>query len=304
MFGYIRVYKPQLKFCEYDQYESVYCTLCRTIGKRFGPFARFLLNFDYTFVAMLKIDLSKSESRCEKGRCAFNPLHKCPKCVTESDAFELTSSLTAVMFYHKLRDNINDSGFFGSLGWRFLKLFAAPMRRKVRKTQPELDDLVSTYIDEQVAVENNSDVSLDSAAEPTAKLISKLAVMLTDNCGDKYVLEKFGYFLGRWIYQIDAQDDIEKDVKQKSFNPIADKFSLTKEDVKAKSEKLKNAHVYANEMMNMTMSAMLDYYDILDLSTYKSVLDNIVFLGMPNSQKIAMHLEEDAKGDAADERSI
>lgn len=304
VFGYIRVYKPQLKFCEYDLYQSVYCTLCRTICKNYGPFASFLLNFDYTFVAMLKIDLAKSESKCEKGHCTFNPLHKCPKCVTGDNAFDLTSALTAVMFYHKIRDNINDSGFFGSLGWRFLKLFAAPMRKKAKKQHPEIDEIVGNYIDEQVAIEKSGDTSLDSASEPTAKLISSLAVMLAGNCGDRYILERFGYFLGRWIYQIDAQDDLEKDVKHKGFNPIAAKFSVTKEDIESKSENLQKAHVYANEMLNMTMSAMLDYYDILDLSTYKSVLDNIVFIGMPNSQKIAMHLEKDAEGDAADERSI
>lgn len=294
MFGYIRIYKPYLRFYEYERYKSVYCTLCKQMGKRYGIFAKLLLNYDYTFVAMLMLELEHTEISCGKGRCTFNPLYRCPKCVAETGAFELTAALTAIMFYHKLRDNINDSSFFGRIGWRLMKFFAAPMRRKARKSFPELDALVTDYIDEQQSVESSDNASVDSAAEPSARLISSLAVMLTDDVTVQPILSKFGYYLGRWIYLIDAQDDLEKDIKKKRFNPFALKFSLGAEDVKNKSEALKSAHIYANETMNLTMSAMLDYYDVLRPVYFKEVLDNITLIGMSYSQKSAMHLEDAA----------
>ncbi len=294
MFGYIRIYKPHMRFGEYDRYKSVYCTLCKQIGKTYGPFAKFLLSYDYTFVAMLKLELEQTEIQCGKGRCTFNPLYKCPKCIAKTEAFDLTAALTAVMFYHKLRDNINDASFFGKLGWRTLKLFASPMRRKAKKKMPEIDELVEKYIDEQQEAESCEDRSLDSVAEPSAKLISNLAVMLTDDSSVKPMLSKFGYYLGKWIYLIDAQDDLEKDIKKNRFNPYAIKFSLGKDDVKNNTQALKDAHIFANEMMNMTMSAMLDYYDILEFDYFKEVLDNITMLGMSFSQKSAMHLDDEA----------
>ena len=58
MFGYIRIYKPQLRICEYETYRAVYCTLCRYLGRQMGVFSRLLLNYDYTFMAMLMIALS------------------------------------------------------------------------------------------------------------------------------------------------------------------------------------------------------------------------------------------------------
>lgn len=294
MFGYIRIYKPYMRFYEYDRYKSVYCTLCKQIGKTYGPFAKFLLNYDYTFVAMIMLELERTEISCGKGRCTFNPLYRCPKCVAQTKAFDLTAALTAIMFYHKLRDNISDSSFFGKIGWRVLKLFAAPMRRKAKKRMPELDALVSEYIDEQQATEESGDASIDGAAEPSAKLISSLAQMLTEDASIKPILSKFGYYLGKWIYLIDAQDDMEKDIKKKRFNPFAIKFSLGADDVKNNSQELKNAHIYANEAMNMTMSAMLDYYDVLEFDYFKEVLDNITMLGMSYSQKSAMHLDDEA----------
>ncbi len=294
-----------MRFYEYERYKSVYCTLCKRIGQRYGPFAKFLLSYDYTFVAMLKLEFERAEITCGKGRCTFNPLYRCPKCVAKTDAFDLTADLTAIMFYHKLRDNISDAGFFGKIGWRLLKLFAAPMRRKARKKNPDLDRIVSEYIDEQQTAESSENASLDSAAEPSAKLISALSLMLSEDAAVRPMLSKFGYYLGRWIYIIDAQDDMEKDIKKKRFNPFVRKFSLTKSDVKNKSESLRNAHIYANETMNMTMSAMLDYYDVFEFDYFKEVLDNITMIGMSNSQKIAMHFEEEQiKENEAHERSL
>ena len=40
MFGYVKACPPQLRLCEWEAYRGVYCGLCRTLGRRFGPFAR------------------------------------------------------------------------------------------------------------------------------------------------------------------------------------------------------------------------------------------------------------------------
>ena len=57
MFGYVKAYKPELKIAEYDTYKAVYCSLCRQLGKDYGIFAKFILSFDFVFLAMLKLGL-------------------------------------------------------------------------------------------------------------------------------------------------------------------------------------------------------------------------------------------------------
>ena len=44
MFGYVRVYQPELKMGEFEQYRGVYCSLCKSLGKRYGFFARMTLS--------------------------------------------------------------------------------------------------------------------------------------------------------------------------------------------------------------------------------------------------------------------
>ena len=53
-----------------------------------------------------------------------------------------------------------------------------------------------------------------------------LAAVLSAEAHDeiqKRVLYEFGYHIGRWIYLVDAADDIEKDIKSNGFNPFVNK---------------------------------------------------------------------------------
>ena len=46
MFGYVRPRRDQLAEADLDAYQAAYCGLCRALGKRYGFFARFLVNYD------------------------------------------------------------------------------------------------------------------------------------------------------------------------------------------------------------------------------------------------------------------
>lgn len=57
MFGYVRIYKPELKVGEYEQYQGVYCSLCKQLGKSCGQTARLSLSYDLTFFALFRMAL-------------------------------------------------------------------------------------------------------------------------------------------------------------------------------------------------------------------------------------------------------
>lgn len=299
MFGYIRICKPQMKICEYEVYQSVYCTLCRHLGKRLGLPARMLLNYDYTFLTMIMIALSDDQSKFVRGRCVFNPAKKCGNCSTHSEAFEYTSALTAIMFYHKLRDNINDSSGGKRLIWRILMPYAAYVRKKALRLCPDEDALVDKYIQRQFEAEKraleSSEVAIDELCEPTAEAISAIAVKLSQNPDERKILKYFGYFLGRWIYMIDALDDLSEDLEDGSFNPLALKFRLTAQDALDRSENYENAQCYGNDSLNLSISEAIKYYELLDFGEFKPILDNIIYLGVSEAQKSALFSKDKKK---------
>lgn len=292
MFGYVRICKPQMKICEYEVYQSVYCTLCRRLGRQLGLPSRLLLNYDYTFLTMLMIALSDEPCAFAKGCCTFNPTKKCGKCTTHTDAFDYTASLTAIMFYYKLRDNIHDAAGGKRLLWRSLMPYASHIRRKAARRCPEEDALVAQYLQRQFEAEKQARDTLcvvaDALCEPTADVIAAFAQRLSDDPKKQTVLRHFGYFLGRWIYMIDALDDLDQDIAEGAFNPLALQFGLTLQDVQSHSEAYEAARCFGNDSLNASIAEAVKYYELLDIGAFKPILDNILYLGMGEAQKAAL----------------
>mgnify|MGYP003300678134 CR=1 FL=1 len=88
---------------EQERFRSVYCGLCHTLGKRYGFGARFILNYDFTFLAILLSEGGAAECGC--ARCVVHPLkkrcyHKC------SPALELAADESVILAYWQLRDGV------------------------------------------------------------------------------------------------------------------------------------------------------------------------------------------------------
>ncbi len=292
MFGYIRIYKPQLKICEYETYRAVYCTLCRHLGKQMGIPARLLLNYDYTFMAMLMIALSGEKPCFEQGRCVVNPLKKCGNCPTNAQAFQYTSALTGIMFYYKLKDSIADSSAGRRLLWRTLQPYASHVRKKAARLYPEEDAMVSQYITRQFEAENRAresgEIIIDELCQPTADVLSAFAERLAHKESDRVILKHFGYFMGRWIYMIDALDDLDRDLKDGSFNPLALRFGLTPDDAEGKTERWEQARIFGNDSLNSSAAEAVKYFELLDLGEFKPIADNVMYLGLSDAQKNAL----------------
>jgi hypothetical protein len=308
VFGYIRIYKPQLRICEYETYRSVYCTLCRHLGRQMGIPSRLLLNYDYTFMTMLMIALGDGTPRFETGRCVINPLKKCGSCGGCDKAFDYTSALTGIMFYYKLRDSIADSSAGKRLLWRTLLPYASHLRKKAARLYPEEDALVSEYITRQFAAEKHArdtgEIIIDELCQPTADVISAFAVRLSENENDRMILRHFGYYLGRWIYMIDALDDLDRDLKDGSFNPLVLKFGLTPADAENRTDLWEDARCCGNDSLNMSISEAVKYYELLELGDFKPITDNIMYLGISEAQRIALFPPASKKRRRSDKNQI
>ncbi len=53
MFGYVRPLKGDLRVREYESFKAVFCGLCHSLSKNCGFAARFIVNYDLAFMAVL-----------------------------------------------------------------------------------------------------------------------------------------------------------------------------------------------------------------------------------------------------------
>lgn len=268
MFGYVRVYQPELKMQEWEQYRGVYCSLCRTLGKRYGLPTRFLLNYDFTLLALFQMALSPDCAGFSEGRCSFNPTKKCLRCHAD-EPLRFAADAAVLLTYYKLRDNVADSGFFRRLAMRPLLWAVAPMKRRAARLRPELAEHMAAYYAAQQAVEQDPAASVDAAAAPTATLMAALTAAGETDSAARATRERFGYCLGRWIYLIDAADDWEEDRRKGGFNP----FRPTEEGTAPRE--------YMRETLNACLAECLTSWHLLDRYHFDSILQNILQLGMP-----------------------
>ncbi len=281
MFGYVRPYKPELLVKDYELYRSAYCGLCKQLGRDYGIFARLILSYDCTFFTAVCASVGSGSICVQGGRCVCNPLKRCVYCETEDDSQAKSAALCVIMFYYKLRDNMHDEGFLNRTGAGILSAFTLRWKKKAAKKYPDYEKYVSDMLNEQLEAESRPDCSVDAAAHPTAHMLSRIMRSLAKNDEQSVVYSQFGYFLGRWIYIIDAADDFDKDKKSGSFNPIVNKFA-DRQELTSKSDEVRG---YCNGVLNQTMAQLMAAYNLMAIDGFGSVTDNIVNLGMPDMQR-------------------
>ena len=101
--------------------------------------------------------------------------------------------------------------------------------------------------------------------------------------GTKKVLSWMGYNLGRWIYIADAYEDLEKDIKNKNYNPL----------VFYKGENLKQ-DIY--DSMTYSLANIASAYDLLDIKRNDTLIRNILYAGLPQKQESIFNKTEEDNG--------
>lgn len=266
MFGYIKTHRPELKIKEDEAYKGIYCSLCKELGKRYGLISRMFLSYDSSFLAIALMALSDEKICFERKRCPFNPAKKCNFCTESRKEIQFAADISVLLLYHKIKDNIHDSTLFKAFFFRILLLFVISSYKKAKKLCPDGAELIERYIGMQNHVEENRSNSIDEAAEPTAILLKNLYSMNETDADTKVIREQIGYHLGRWIYLIDAFDDMEKDRKNNNYNP----FLL---DGKDDYEKIKGD-------LLMTAGEIAKAYELLDVRCFGAILENVIYDGL------------------------
>ncbi|MCQ2513809.1 MAG: DUF5685 family protein [Ruminococcus sp.] len=283
MFGYIRVDENELLVRELNAYKAVYCGLCKQLGKDYSVFARLALSYDCTFYAILLMSLERSCNGFTDKKCTCNPLKKCKFAMCNSECYNKASALTVISVYYKIKDNIADSKFFKKAFYKMIMPIFSHWRKKAALKYPELDKIVAKMLEMQFEDEKSSLSSVDSAAHPTAFMLGSILALEAKNDIEKRVLYEFGYHIGRWIYLIDAVDDISEDRKNQNFNPYI-KNNISNDKIQS--------------ILNQSLARAYDAYILMDIVDFKGILDNVILKGLPNEQNkiISKLIKEETNG--------
>lgn len=278
MFGYVKIFKPELKIKDYEAYKGVYCTLCKTMGKKYGLWSRFTLSYDFTFFTVVRMAAKAECPGFAKSRCTFNPAKKCLKCTSGADEFEYTAAVAMIMLFYKIKDDIHDLPFVKKIPAYLLYPLAKRARHKAAALFPEADKTVGEMMKKQLAVEERKSDSVDMSAHPSAEAMSKLLSYGFEGENNN-ALSRIGYCIGRWVYIADAFDDAQDDEKSGSFNPFVIRYSpLTEESNKKLAENAEN-------LMRQSADEAYRAFEQMKKGCFDSVIENILDCGLYNCEK-------------------
>lgn len=276
MFGYIKINKPEMKVKEYEAYRGLYCSLCRSLGKNFGILSRLTLSYDITFLLLVRLSLSLTVPEFKRGRCPFNPSKMCNYCLNADEELRFSAAVSMMLFYYKVKDNIADGSFFRKILMYLILPYAYLKYRKAEKMYPEVAGIIEKGMANQRETEKSKTDLTDKAAHESADILGKIfAYGLSDGEEKAY---RFGYGIGKFVYLADAADDIEKDIKNKSYNPFVEKYKLTKApDDEIKSE--------IEGTLNMCAAVAAEAFKETEKKTLTPIVENIIYDGLENTMK-------------------
>lgn len=274
MFGYIMPEKPELKIKEFEIYRAYYCGVCKAIGKRHGQLKRLTLTYDAAFLAMLLCSLLDIKTSLKRERCMVHPAKK--SFVTYNEIIDYSSDINIILAYNNIKDKWDDDKSKAAfMGMAALKR----VYKKLMVEYPGKCAIINERLEQLSRLEKQNCSSIDAAAEPFAKLMEEVLdyEKLDDNT--RQALRWMGYNLGKWIYLIDAFDDLEDDVKSSSYNPLVShfKFDGNIEDISNFKNKIKSQVEF---ILLYCLGEASKAFELMGAKENRGILENILYMGM------------------------
>lgn len=271
MFGYVVVSEQDLKIREFNLYRSYYCGMCMDLKEHYGQTGRLTLSYDTVFLALLLTSLYEPEDSERKIRCAVHPVEK--HITRQNQYTRYASDIGIILSYYSCLDDWNDEKDPKK------RLFAALIKSKSEKAcslYPEKAAVIRDKLSDLNELERKARSGDDPVLAPAA-LLDKAGSIFGDLLSEVFDLRKdtwsaalrrVGFNLGKFIYILDAYDDLEKDEKNGSFNPL-----LGMKDKPHLDD-------YVRGVLTMTLSDCTGAFETLPVVENIDILRNILYCGI------------------------
>lgn len=213
MFGYVLMNCKTLSDAERARFRAMYCGMCHTLKARYGQLSRFTLSYDMTFMAMVLSALYEPEEIRAQERCMPHMLK--PHDYVLNPILEYAADMNVALAYHKCADNWQDDKN---------PAYAAAQRAlqgaydRVRAQHPEKCRAIEEWMCAVGEIEKSGREEIDPPMNLTGSMLGALFSYREDFFSD--ALRRMGDGLGRFIYFMDAYDDLSKDIKHGKYNPL------------------------------------------------------------------------------------
>ena len=263
MFGYIIVNKQELKFREFDVYQSYYCGLCQSLKERFGRRGQLTLSYDMTFVALLLSALYDEPVESSTCKCVAHPFEA--HATSRSVFTDYAADMNVILSYQNFEDDWKDDRSYAKR--TFMKMFEKDYER-IRGVYPRQVQAVEDYMKKQADAETRKETNLDVVAGLTGELLGEIFAWKEDMWAEE--LKCLGFYMGKFIYIMDAYEDRKSDEKKAAFNPL----------IAMEQENEADFETLCKLILTSMMSECAKSFERLPVLLHADILRNVLYSGV------------------------
>lgn len=262
MFGYVIANCKTLSEAERLRFRAFYCGMCKTLKDRYGNLGRFTLSYDMTFLAVVLSALYEPEENFSQARCLPHPFR--PHDLLVNPMMDYAVDLNVALAYHKCADNWHDDRNPASAA-AMLALKGAYARAETFR--PRQCRAIEEWMRKVADIEKRGLEEIDLPMNLTGRMLGTLFQYdPQDFWADS--LYRMGEGLGRFIYFMDAYDDLRRDVRRKKYNPLKSMMH------QADFERL------CKDGLTMMMADCADAFEDLPIVKDAELIRNILYSGV------------------------
>ena len=229
------------------------------------------MTYDVAFLSAVAHNAKGADVTLKKERCIAHPIIKKPM-ANRDELTAVCAAANVVLAYYKVKDDIIDSG-----KGRMKLAFLSRAFKRANAKYPKLSKIVETRYEELRRLEVNRETSIDRASDPFAQMLKEIGEFVL---GEEVIGgDRFFYYLGKWIYLIDALDDYEKDIKSGSYNPFYYSYGKKRTKKELLGENGKDVSFVFAEIFSSLTEANRE----IKWKFNHDLIDNIINKGIPSA---------------------
>lgn len=263
MFGYIYVNQKDLSEESKKQYQAYYCGLCQVLKKSSGVKGQILLNYDMTFLIILLTGLYELQNHEKMFVCPLHPGKKKLAYINEASVY--ASDMNVLLSYYNLVDDWEDDH---SLPKYMISQMLKKDYRRIARKYPRQAQAVETYVRHLDMLERKKEDNIDAISGLTGEMLGEIFAWKDDIWAEE--LHCLGFYMGKFIYLMDAYEDLEKDVRKNEYNPF----------MKLAKQNHRDFETISKLILTSMMSECAKSFERLPILLHADIIRNILYSGV------------------------
>ena len=261
MFGYIHANEVELTEENKITYQAYYCGLCQQLKKVYGTKGQLLLNYDMTFLVILLSGLYELENTHQAYNCARHPGRR--QNVWINEATRYGADMNVLLSYHNSLDDWRDEH---SMPKKMVAKALHEEYERIARAYPRQSKALEQYMQRLLEAETSGETNIDLVAGLTGEMLAEIFDWRGDEWSEE--LRCFGFYMGKFIYLMDAYEDCEKDRKNKQYNILSQMYGDAEYET------------YCRQLLTSMMAECAKSFERMPILRHADILRNVLYSGV------------------------